>query len=56
MQLAKKAIIFKILGLIFFVIVIILLVFLIKNQWNIGDGINEFIEFVGVVKNQTTSK
>ena len=51
----KKAFIFRIIGLIVFVIVIVLLVFLIKNDWDVGVAINEFIEFVGKLKKQTSS-
>jgi len=50
----KKAV-FKIIGLIVFVIVIVLLVFLIKNDWDVGVAINEFIDFIGKLKEQTSS-
>ena len=51
-KLGKKAFLFKIIGLVVFVIVIILLVFLIKNDWNVGTAINEFIEFIKKSKEQ----
>tara|TARA_Y100000310_G_scaffold281722_1_gene302390 strand:- start:27967 stop:28137 length:171 start_codon:yes stop_codon:yes gene_type:complete len=54
-NLGKKAFIFKIIGLIVFVIVIVLLVFLIRNDWDVGVAINEFIDFIGKLKAQTAS-
>lgn len=51
----KKAFLFKIIGFIVFVIAIVLLVFLIKNDWNVGFAINEFIEFLKKLKEQSSS-
>jgi len=53
-KIGKKGFLFKILGSIFFVIVIVLLVFLIRNDWDVGTAINEFIEFLGKLKGQVS--
>jgi len=55
MKIGKKAFLFKIIGLIIFVIAIVLLVFLIKNDWDVGLAINEFIEFISKLKAQSSS-
>ena len=54
-KIGKKAFIFKIIKLLILVIAIIILVFLIKNDWDVGLAIYEFIEFMGKLKGQTTS-
>jgi|TARA_B100000315_G_scaffold45200_1_gene40012 uncharacterized membrane protein YbhN (UPF0104 family) len=54
-RLGKKAFLFKIIGFIVFVIAIVVLVFLIKNDWDVGMAINEFIEFIKKLKEQTSS-
>lgn len=54
-KLGKKGFLFKIIGFIIFIIAVILLVFLIKNNWDIGLAINEFIEFMTKLKEQTSS-
>ena len=54
-KIGKKAFIFKIIGFIIFVIAIVLLVFLIKNDWDVGLAINEFIEFISKLKQQSSS-
>ena len=54
-KLGKKAFLFKIIGFIIFVIAIVLLVFLIKNDWDVGIAINEFIEFISKLKQQSSS-
>ena len=54
-KIGKKAFIFKIIGFIIFVIAIVLLVFLIKNDWDAGLAINEFIEFMTKLKEQSSS-
>ena len=51
----KKAFLFKVIGFIVFVIAVVLLVFLIKNDWNVGFAINEFIEFIKKLKEQSSS-
>jgi hypothetical protein len=54
-KIGKKAGLFKIIGFVFFVIAIVLLVFLIRNDWNVGFAINEFIELIGKLKEQIGS-
>jgi len=54
-RLGKRAFLFKIIGFIVFVIAIVVLVFLIKNDWDVGMAINEFIEFIKKLKEQTSS-
>lgn len=54
-KLGKKAFIFKIIGFIVFVIVIVLLIFLIQNDWDVGLAINEFIGFISKLKEQVPS-
>jgi len=54
-KIGKKALIFKIIGYLFTIIAIVVLVFLIKNDWDVGLAINEFIEFLGKLKEQTSS-
>ena len=51
----KRAFLFKIIGFIIFVIAIVVLVFLIKNDWDVGLAINEFIEFLAKLKEQFPS-
>lgn len=51
-KLGKKGFLFKIIGFIIFIIAIILLVFLIKNNWDIGLAINEFIDFLAKLIDQ----
>jgi hypothetical protein len=51
----KKAFIFKIIGFIIFVMTIVVLVFLIQNDWDVGAAVNEFIGFIGKLKGQTSS-
>jgi len=53
MNLGKKAFLFKIIGFLFFIIAIVLLVFLIRNDWDVSASLIEFIEFVGNLKQQT---
>tara|TARA_B100000315_G_C14257964_1_gene442801 strand:- start:64 stop:237 length:174 start_codon:yes stop_codon:yes gene_type:complete len=55
-KIGKKAFLFKILGFLIFVIAIVLLVFLIRNNWDVGIAINEFIGFLGKLKEQTSSE
>lgn len=49
-KIGKKAFLFKIMGFIIFIIAIVLLIFLIKNDWNVSFAINEFIGFFGKLK------
>jgi|TARA_B100001964_G_C14233452_1_gene601230 hypothetical protein len=55
-KIGKKAFLFRILGFLFFVTAIVLLVFLIRNDWDVGIAINEFIDFLGKLKGQTSSE
>ena len=47
MKLGRKAFVFRIINLVIVIIAIILLVFLIRNDWDIGTAIGQFIEFFG---------
>lgn len=46
-KIGKKAFVFKIIHFIILVLVIILLVFLIKNDWDFNASVNEFLGFFG---------
>jgi hypothetical protein len=54
-KISKKAFLFKIIGFVVFVFTIVLLVFLIKNEWDVGAAVNEFIDFIGKLRQQTSS-
>ena len=54
MKLGKKAFLFKIIGFVFFIIAIVLLVFLIRNDWDVSTSLIEFIKFVGKLKGQVS--
>ena len=49
-KIGKKAFIFRIIGFIILVIVIVLLVFLIKNEWDVISALKEFLDFVAKLK------
>ena len=47
MMLGKKAFLFKIIHFAIIVIVIILLAFLIQNNWDFGASVNKFMDLFG---------
>ena len=44
-KLGKKAFIGRIIKLVILVIAVVLLVFLIKNDWNVGSAFSEILDF-----------
>lgn len=54
-SIGKMAFLLKIFGTIFFVIIIVLLVFLIRNDWDIVTALTEFIDFISKLKEQISN-
>ncbi len=48
----KKAFIFRTLYLVVFVVVVILLVFMIKNQWDVNAAFNDMLSLLRLSKSQ----
>ena len=45
-KLHKKAFIIKIAKLIIFLVALIFLIFMIKNDWNIGEAVHDMLGFL----------